>query len=109
METRKFSSYLNRKHNASPLQRSIAWSDVMATRIFNSYLKENKMRHHYKDQLVDLTLSRQPEDSAPTSKKTKRVTIIQMNWFLHYIKKMPLCKSDRRNSPPLKWLDIFFA
>jgi hypothetical protein len=42
-ETRKFSSYLNDKHNATPKYRSIGWPDVMATTIFNSCFRKKSV------------------------------------------------------------------
>jgi hypothetical protein len=48
---------------------SVCWSDIKTTRKLSSYLKENIICHHYKDQVVGLTLSCQPEHSDPTSKK----------------------------------------
>jgi hypothetical protein len=47
---------------------------------FSSYIKDNKTRNHYENQLADVA-SRQPENSVPASKKTL-VTITNISWLI---------------------------
>jgi hypothetical protein len=74
------------------------WSNVvMKTRKFLSYLKENTTCHHYKDQLVGLTLSSQLEHSVPISEKVQRVIITKINWLmkLHQENALPVDVFDK--------------
>jgi hypothetical protein len=117
-----------RKHNVSPLQRSLCWcdialqpknvvstsnkamhyhykdcwSDIMATRTFRSYVNLNTC-DHYKDQLVGLMLW-QPEHSYPTTKKTQCITIT-MVWCHgnQNIQILPQRKQDATQKQVMSW------